>query len=553
MRDMKISFKKIGIYTVGLIAFFGLFSFTKADDRLFDIAKNLEMFTSIFKEINALYVDPVDPNKLIRTGIDDMLESLDPYTNYIAEDEIEDFRTMTTGQYGGVGAMISKHDLGVQILMPYPGSPAMEAGIKIGDIITQIDGKIIKGKEVADISKLLKGQAGTPVKLLLLRNYNTVEVNLVRKQIQIESVPYYGMINNEIGYLHLSEFTANAGKDVKNALVALKEKGAKKIIFDLRGNPGGLLDQAVYIANLFIPKGKLVVSTKGKLEDWNKEYKSEHAAFDLEIPLVVLTSDHSASASEIVAGVIQDYDRGVIVGQKSYGKGLVQSTRPLPYNAQLKLTVAKYYTPSGRCIQAIDYSHRSEDGTVSKMADSLKTAFKTKNGRTVYDGGGITPDVLVEKPEMPKILISLLEKNLLFDYAGNYENTHKTIAEANKFVLTDAEYDEFVKWVANKEYDYKTKVETELQTLIETSKKEKYFEGIKEQISQLENKMSHNKEKDLYTFKKEIRNQLEEQIVARYYFQKGISEASFDHDPDIEQAIKVLNEPANYTKILQGK
>jgi carboxyl-terminal processing protease len=533
----------------------GLFAFTQADERLFEIARNLDIFASVYKEINTYYVDEINPSKTIRTGIDDMLGGLDPYTNYIPEDEIEDYRTMTTGQYGGIGSVIGKHHNKTVIIMPYPNSPATIAGLKIGDVIVAIDGKPLDTKENTEVSKFLKGQANTTVKLLIERYGEKApfEITVTRKQIKLENVPYYGMLTDNIGYLHLSEFMNNAAKDVETAIKELKKTGAKSVVFDLRANPGGLLNEAVDISNLFIPKGKDVVSTKGKIVDWNKTYTALNQPLDAEMPIVVLINGRSASASEIVSGVIQDYDRGVLIGQKSYGKGLVQSTRPLPYNSQIKLTVAKYYTPSGRCIQALDYTHRNEDGTVSTFADSLKTAFKTKNGRTVYDGGGVTPDILVEKKEIAQITTSLVGKSLIFDYATKYAYEHKSIVAAKDFKMSDAAYADFVKFIADKEYDYKTKVETNLEVLIATAKKEAYYDGIKDKIESLKAQISHNKEKDLYTFRKEIQQALEEDIASRYYLQKGAIEASFDHDEDILEAIKILKDTERYKKLLSGK
>ena len=552
---MKNKTIKQATFGLALTLAIGLFAFTKADERLFEIARNIDIFATVFKEINAYYVDDLNPSKTIRTGIDDMLAGLDPYTNYIPEDEIEDYRTMTTGQYGGIGSVIGKHDNKTVIIMPYPNSPAALAGLKIGDVIVAIDGKVLDTKDNTEVSKFLKGQANTSVKLLIERygEKENFEVTVTRKQIKLENVPYYGMLSEDIGYLQLSEFMTNAAKDVENAIKELKKTGAKSIVFDLRANPGGLLNEAVDISNLFIPKGKEVVSTKGKIVDWNKTYTCLNQPLDADMPVVVLINGRSASASEIVSGVIQDYDRGVVIGQKSYGKGLVQSTRPLPYNSQIKLTVAKYYTPSGRCIQAIDYSHRNEDGTVSKFADSLKTAFKTKNGRTVYDGGGVTPEIIVEQKEMAQITASLIGKSLIFAYANKYAFENKTIAPAKDFKMSDAAYADFVKFIASKEYDYKTKVETNLEELIATAKKEAYYEGIKDKIESLKSQISHNKDKDLYTFRAEIQQMVEAEICARYYLQKGAIEASFDHDQDIQAAIKVLKNPEQYKKILSGK
>jgi len=551
---MKKNVKKIAFFIV-LIASVTLVAFNRPDDKYFEIAKNIDIFASLFKEVNAYYVDEVNPNQVMKKGIDAMLESLDPYTNYIPEDEIEDFRTMTTGQYGGIGAVIGKRNERPIILMPYEGFPAHKAGLMVGDEIVSVDGIEVTSKATSDISKLLKGQSNTQVKVVVKRlgTPDKFEVVLTREKIKIDNVPYYGMVNNNTGYIKLSDFTSNASKEVKKALVELKEKGAKNIILDLRDNPGGLLSEAINISNLFIAKDKEIVRTKGKISEWNKIYNALNAPVDTEMPLVVLTSSRSASASEIVSGVIQDYDRGVLIGERTYGKGLVQATRPLTYNSQLKITTAKYYTPSGRCIQAIDYSHRNEDGSVGKIPDSLRVAFKTKNGRTVYDGGGISPDIEVEDRTIAPITSSLISKGLLFDYAGAYVLDHKKIKGAKEYEMTDSEYQDFIKWLANKEYDYSTKVENTLEDLVNFSKKEKYYDAIKPQVESLKAQISHNKEKDLMTFKDEIKEYLEEEIVSRFYLQKGVVEASFDDDEDVTAAIKIFNNPAEFNKLLQGK
>ncbi len=545
--------KKVFLGSSIALIFTAVFAFTTANDRYFEIAKNLDIFATLFKEVNTYYVDEITPAKMMKKGIDEMLESLDPYTNYIPEDEIEDYRTMTTGQYGGIGAVIGKRDKRTLVLMMYEGFPAHAGGLKIGDELISVDGVEVKEKNTGEVSKLLKGQANTPVKVLIKRygQDKPFEVTLTRQKIKIDNIPYVGMVTNDIGYFHLTDFTSNASKEVKEAVLKLKEQGAKKIIFDLRDNPGGLLNEAINISNLFVPKDKEVVSTKGKVTEWNKTYMTLNNPIDIDIPLVVLTSSHSASASEIVSGTMQDYDRGVLVGQRTYGKGLVQATRPLSYNAQLKVTTAKYYIPSGRCIQALDYTHRNEDGSVGKIPDSLKQAFKTKNGRVVYDGGGVDPDIKVEKTSYAEITSSLIVKGLMFDYATKYAAEHPTIGPAKDFRLSDADYTAFVKWLDGRDYDYTTKVEKNIDELIEASKKEQYYDGIKEQIDALKTKVNHNKDKDLVTFKDEIKKSLEQEIVSRYYLQKGIVESSFNSDKDIAAAIKVLNDPVQYNKILK--
>ncbi len=547
-------FRKVALGAVAA-AGLGLMSFSDPGERYFEIVKNLDIFATLFREVNTYYVDEINPNRLMKTGIDAMLRSLDPYTDYIPEDEIEDYRTMTTGQYGGIGAAVSPRNGKTYVVLPNENSPAAKAGLRVSDEILKIDDIDVKNKSYHDVNKLLRGQANTSVKLTVKRfgQDKPMDIAVVRENIKIENVPYYGMVSGEVGYIHLSDFTTGASREVKNALTELKAKGAKKLILDLRDNPGGLLSEAVNISNLFVAKDAEIVSTKGKVTDWNKVYTALNPPADTDIPVAVLTSSRSASAAEIVAGVIQDYDRGVLIGQKTYGKGLVQATRPLSYNSQLKITTAKYYIPSGRCIQAIDYSHRNEDGSVGKIPDSLQVAFKTRNGRMVYDGGGITPDVPVEHPTFPAIAQSLDSKGLLFEYANKYANEHQSIKPAKDFQLSDEEYQAFVNWLGNKEYDYTTQVEKSVEDLITYAKKEKYYEDIQEQIKSLKTKMYHNKDSDLQKFKPEIKEMLEQEIVSRYYLQKGFVEASFDDDVDIRAAVDVLNNNGRYGQLLKGK
>lgn len=532
----------------------GLFSFKTENERYFDIAKNLDIFATLFKEVNTYYVDEVTPGKLVKTGIDAMLKSLDPYTNYISEDDIEDFRTQTTGQYGGIGAVVGNRNGKTIIQLPYEGMPAQKAGLLIGDEILKIDGQDITKKSNSDVSKLLKGQANTTVKLEIKRYAvdKPFEVSVTRDKIQIENVPYYGMVTNDIGYFQLSGFTTDASREVKNAVAKLKELGAKKIIFDLRDNPGGLLNEAVNISNLFVPKGKDIVSTKGKVTDWNKVYKALDEPLDTEIPLVILTSSRSASASEIVSGVMQDYDRAVLVGERTFGKGLVQATRPLSYNSQLKVTTAKYYIPSGRCIQEVDYSHRKEDGTLGKIPDSLRVAFKTSAGRTVFDGGGVAPDIEVKEKEYADISKAIGNKGYFFEYANKYRSEHPTITSAKTFNVSDAEYQKFVSFLSKKDVTYSTNVELAIDDLVKKAKDEKHYDDIKNDVETLKKKIAVNKANDLIRFKPEIKELLEQEIVSRYYFQKGAIEASFDDDADILAAIEVLNNQSKYKDLLQA-
>lgn len=535
-----------------LVLSIGWFGFSSYSDKFFQIAKNLDLFASIYKEINTYYVDDVNPNRLIKTGIDAMLESLDPYTVYIPEDDIEDFRTMTTGEYGGIGASTEFLEEHHTIIMLQEGYPAHKAGLQIGDQITFINGIKVEPRENFDLGKLLKGQSKTTFGITINR-YGSAEpltFQVDREKITIDNVYYSGMVNETIGLIKLTEFTTHAGDEVKKAVVKLKKEGATSIILDLRDNPGGLLHEAVNISNIFLPKGKKVVDTKGKISDLNRTYKTLDDPVDTEIPLAILTNGGSASASEIVAGVIQDFDRGVLIGEKTFGKGLVQSTRPLSYNAQLKVTTAKYYIPSGRCIQALDYAHRNLDGSVNKLPDSLKVAYTTNNGRTVYDGDGLDPDIVVEIEDYPSIALVLSSKGYLFQYATLYHYKHQEIPAARDFKLTEAEYEEFLDWIQKKEFSYETSVDRAYRQLLAAARRDKTYTTLEDQLGSLEDKIKSLKEKDLVKFKSDIKSLLEQEIITRYYLQRGLIEVTFPEDPDIQKAIEVLNDPEQYKKIL---
>lgn len=527
----------------------------KQDDRLFEIARNLDIYATLFKELNAYYVDEVNPNTLIKTSIDGMLKNLDPYTVYYAEDDIEDYMTMTTGKYNGIGTMVSSLDKKHVIMMVYEDTPAQKAGLQLGDEILKIDGIDLSTLADSDPGRLLRGQTNSTVKLTIKR-YGTpkpLEIPVTRDIVKVTNVPYYGMINEEVGYIDLKDFTATASREVRNAFQELKGKGMKKLVLDVRENPGGLLNMAIEIANVFIPKGEEIVSTKGKMTEWNKTYSAYNPALDTEIPIVVLANNRSASAAEIVAGVIQDYDRGVLIGQRTYGKGLVQTTRDLSYNTKMKITTAKYYIPSGRCIQAIDYSHRNEDGSVGKVPDSLQTAFTTRAGRVVYDGGGVLPDVLTEKETYSPLAMTLGRKRLLFDYAVKYHAEHATIKPAREFTFTDAEYQDFVKWLGDKKYDYTTQVEKDLNELEASAKKEKSIATIEDQLKALKTKLSHSKDNDLQIHKDEIKALLQEEIVKHYYLEKGMKEASFNNDAEIKAALALYKDMNRYGELLKAK
>ena len=527
----------------------------RQDDRLFEIARNLDIYATLFKELNAYYVDEINPNQLIKTSIDNMLRSLDPYTVYYAEDDIEDYMTMTTGKYNGIGAMVNSADGKHTVMMVYEDTPAQKAGLQLGDEITKINGIDLSTREDFDTGKLLKGQTQTNVTLTVKRYGITkpLEISLNRDIVKVTNVPYYGMLNEEVGYIDLKDFTATASREVRNAFQELKGKGMKSVVLDLRDNPGGLLNMAIEISNIFIPKGEEIVSTKGKVSEWNKTYTAYNPALDTEIPVVVLTNNRSASAAEIVSGVIQDYDRGVLIGQRTYGKGLVQTTRDLSFNTKMKITTAKYYIPSGRCIQAIDYSHRNDDGSVGKIPDSLMTEFKTKNGRAVFDGGGILPDVITEKETFSPLAVSLGRNRLFFDYAVKYHFEHPRIKPAKEFHLSDADYAAFTKWLGDKEYDYTTQVERDLNDLEASAKKEKSLEVIEDQLKALKSKLSHSKDNDLQIFKPEIRKILEEEIIKHYYLEKGMREASFSEDAEVKAALALFKDPARYNQILKKK
>lgn len=539
------------IFIILPLAAFSLIGSSYVDSH-FEISKNLDIFITLFKELNLYYVDETQPAKLVEKGIDGMLQSLDPYTTFIAETDIEDYRFMTTGQYGGIGAMIRQRDKHVIVAEPYEDSPAMKAGLMAGDVILKVNGKSTEGKSTSDISTILKGQPQTEVKVLIERYgvEKPFEATITREEIQIKSVPYHGMVNEEVGYVNLSNFTDQCSKDVEKAVSELKEKGMKKLVLDLRGNPGGLLNEAVALSNLFVPKGSMIVSTKGKVKEWNKDYQAMSQPWDVEMPMVVLVNRGSASASEIVSGVIQDYDRGVIIGQRTFGKGLVQTTRPLSYNSQLKVTTAKYYIPSGRCIQALDYSNRNEDGSVGKVPDSLITEYATAGGRPVFDGGGIRPDIEVKPVSLSEIAFSLGREMHYFDFATEYRHTNESIPEVSDFTIDEKIYSEFKTWLEGKDFDYTTESEEMLAELKAVAEEEKYFERIQTEYDALEAKVRHNKDKDLEVFQKEIQDLLRGEIISRYYHQHGRIKAMLEEDNDVKKAVEILSDQAEYDRIL---
>ena len=520
-------------------------------DNYFEIAKNLDIFTTLYKELNTFYVDETNPGDLMKKGIDEMLKSLDPFTNYIPESEIEDFRFQTTGQYGGIGAMITKTEDYVVISEPYENFPAQKAGLMAGDKILEINGVSAKGKTTEEVSKALKGQPNTSVTILIERPHvaKPFEVSFDREQVSVASVPYSEYIQEGIAYIRLSSFTKDCSNDLKNAIIELKkEQDLKGLILDLRSNPGGLLNESVDIVNLFVEKGQEIVSTKGKIKSWDKSYVANNTPLDTKVPLVVLINSSSASASEIVSGSIQDLDRGIVIGQRSYGKGLVQQTRQLSYNSQLKLTVAKYYIPSGRCIQTLDYSHRNEDGSVGKVPDSLMTSFKTKNGREVKDGGGILPDIITDPGKYGMIIASLLTERLFFDYATDFRFAHDSIS--SNFIFSDSDFLNFTTYLTDKKYTYKTETETALEELKKEAEEEEYFSALSKEYDVLVAKMQENKDDDLQKSKDDIKEILTGEIMSRYYYQKGRIKSGLNFDIEVKKAIEILLDKETYARIL---
>lgn len=548
--------KKINYFFIGVALTISIgLSFGFAD-KYFEMSKNLDIFSSLVKELNTYYVDETEPGELMKTAIDGMLESLDPYTNYIPESKIEDYKFMTTGQYGGIGALIHKDSNYVLISEPYEGFPAQKAGLKAGDIILRVDGKDIEGKNTSEISEFLKGQPGTELTITIKRpgTIKEIEKTVTREKIKINDVPYYGMLNDEVGYIKLVSFTQTASTEFTEAFKDLKEnQGMKELVFDLRGNGGGLLMEAVNIVNTVIPKGKMVVETRGKLKEWDATYLTRNEPLDTEIPVVVLVDGGSASASEIVAGTLQDYDRGVIYGNQTFGKGLVQQTRPLSYNAQLKVTVAKYYIPSGRCIQKLDYSNKNARGQAQQVPDSLIHSFKTLiNNRSVFDGKGIKPDIAAEEDNLSPLSVALLRNYHIFDFATEYALKHEEIASAKTFNLSEEEFEEFKVFLKGKKYEYSTESEKILEKLKKTAKTEKYFKGAEEAYNALEQKLSPDKHGDLDKFKDEITLLLENEIVSRYYYQDGRIAQSLNSDPEVQHAVSIIQDKTKYKDILAG-
>lgn len=533
----------LAVAGIGFVAF-------QQESRDFKISKNLDVFFSLFRELNTFYVDDINPDKLIKTGIDNMLRTLDPYTVYYPETDADELSLMTTGKYYGIGSMIRGGEEYSVISSVYKGFPADLAGLRPGDILIKIDDMDLKGVASDVISEKLKGSPGTDVRVTVKSNGSEKEVVIKREKVAIPPVPFYGMIDEKTGYICFTSFTENCVEDVKNALIKLKEKNPSQIILDIRSNGGGLLSEAVEIVNLFVGEGNDVVSTKGKVKQFDEVFKTTKPAVDETIPLAILINRSSASASEIVAGAIQDLDRGIIVGERSYGKGLVQVSRPLSYNAQLKVTTAKYYTPSGRCVQAVDFSHRNEDGSVGVIPDSLISEFKTRNGRVVKDGGGITPDYEVKTEILSQLTSELYLRNLIFDYVTLYYWKHQDIKSIDEINFTDEDYIDFYNFLTSKDFTYKTSTERSLTELIATSKREKYYDLHEDLFQELEKSLDHSLKQDLEVFKDEIVELIEDEIVSRYFYEAGMIEWSTRNDDQILKAIELLNDKSKYLSIL---
>lgn len=550
---------RVAVIVVGVLATAAFFSFKSGDDRNFQVAKNLDIFNAIVKELDMFYVDTIDPNKTIRTGIDNMLYSLDPYTEYYPEEDQSELEQMVKGSFGGIGSLISYNPKlkRSMIAEPFEGTPAALAGLKAGDVLMEIDGVDLAGKDNAQVSQLLRGPAETSFQLKVERpnekgGRTPMEFTIVRKSIQTPTIPYAGMLENQVGYINVSTFSGNPSKGFKKAFLELKEQGATSLVIDLRNNGGGLLDEAVEIANYFLPRGKVIVTTKGKIPQAGNTYKTLREPLDLDIPIVVLVNSATASASEILSGSLQDLDRAVIVGNRTFGKGLVQVPRSLPYGGMMKVTTSKYYIPSGRCVQAIDYKHRNPDGSVGVIPDSLTKVFHTAAGREVRDGGGVMPDIVVKEDKLPNILFYLVRDNLIFDYATQYCLQHPTIAEPQAFEVTDADYQVFKDMVKKADFKYDQQSEKILKTLKEAAEFEGYMKDASAEFEALEKKLNHDLDRDLDYFSSDIKNMIASEIIKRYYYQRGGIIQQLKDDNDLKEALKVLGNPVKYKEMLSA-
>lgn len=550
-------YRTVVIWTIAISLSFSLGFITNVSDNYFEISKNLDIFGKLYREINALYVDDTDPTDLIRTGIDAMLNSLDPYTNYISEEEVEDFRFMSTGEYGGIGAVIGKRSEKILVMESYDGYPADLSGLEIGDEILKIDGKKLDGSstKVVDVRNLLRGEKGTSVTLEVRKSSEEDDIHILkipRDRIRVNNVPFSGLIEDRVGYISLQGFTQDAAKEVEEALTTFKENNPDLdgVILDLRNNPGGRLDEAVKVANIFIPQKEKIVETRGRVDGSHRIHYAKVPPVDTEIPLAVLINKRSASASEIVTGAIQDLDRGIIVGQRSFGKGLVQNIRPLSYNAQLKVTTAKYYTPSGRCIQAVNYTHGLGDNRAERIPDSLRNNFQTRNGRLVFDGGGIEPDVHVIQFNLKPVSRALIRQGHIFDFATNFADKYPSIVAPQDFELSDELFSEFLTFLKERDFSYKTIADKKLEDLEQAMSTESYYREVVNQLDKLSDLISSKKNNDILKYQSEIRDLLKKEIVKRYYHESGVVRAKLKDDPFVEKAMKYLLDQDGYREIL---
>lgn len=551
--------RRNGVLLAAVLVAVAFFSFKSGDDRNFQIAKNLDTFNSIVKELDMFYVDTLDPNKTVREGIDYMLSSLDPYTEYYPEDDQAELQQMLNASFGGIGSLITYNQKlkRSMIAEPFEGTPAAKVGLKAGDILMEIDGKDLAGKNNQEVSQMLRGAVGTSFKLKVERpdekgGTRPLEFDIVRQTIQTPMIPYDTIFNMNVGYINLSTFSGTPSKDFKKTFLKLKKEGITSLVIDLRGNGGGRLEEAVEIANFFLPRGKVIVTTKGKTKQASNTYKTLREPLDLDIPITVLVNGATASASEILSGAFQDFDRAVIVGSRTFGKGLVQTTRPLPYGGVMKLTTSKYYIPSGRCVQAIDYKHRNEDGSVGTIPDSLTTVFHTAAGREVRDGGGVMPDIEVKQEKLPNILFYLVRDNLIFDYATQYCLKHPSIPSPQEFKVTDADYNDFKAMVKKADFKYDQQSEKIMKTLKEAAKFEGYLGEASEEIKALEKKLTHNLDRDLDYFSKDIRSMIADEIIKRYYYTRGGIIQQLKDDDGLQAALKILADPVKYKETLSA-
>ena len=551
--------RRNGVLLAAVLVAVAFFSFKSGDDRNFQIAKNLDTFNSIVKELDMFYVDTLDPNKTVREGIDYMLSSLDPYTEYYPEDDQAELQQMLNASFGGIGSLITYNQKlkRSMIAEPFEGTPAAKVGLKAGDILMEIDGKDLAGKNNQEVSQMLRGAVGTSFKLKVERpdekgGTRPLEFDIVRQTIQTPMIPYDTIFNKNVGYINLSTFSGTPSKDFKKTFLKLKKEGITSLVIDLRGNGGGRLEEAVEIANFFLPRGKVIVTTKGKTKQASNTYKTLREPLDLDIPITVLVNGATASASEILSGAFQDFDRAVIVGSRTFGKGLVQTTRPLPYGGVMKLTTSKYYIPSGRCVQAIDYKHRNEDGSVGTIPDSLTTVFHTAAGREVRDGGGVMPDIEVKQEKLPNILFYLVRDNLIFDYATQYCLKHPSIPSPQEFKVTDVDYNDFKAMVKKADFKYDQQSEKIMKTLKEAAKFEGYLDEASEEIKALEKKLTHNLDRDLDYFSKDIRSMIADEIIKRYYYTRGGIIQQLKDDDGLQAALKILADPVKYKGTLSA-